>query len=285
MAKDLSRWNWAACILHLTATIVTYNIIGPSTRPNRLVDMQHLIFDPTGLPTSKVNLPVTLEPDITVDIKFLVVTFFAITAVAHFLYATDFLGRGYYTNAIFGYGWNPYRWIEYSLSAGVMTYLITIVSGTKEQVSAIASALIVPSLMISGLTTERSLNQNALHRSTVRGGKQAHIDPVVVWSNIGPSWFLFFTNWFIILLNFYRISRKAKQTGNPVDFSVQFMVYSQLAFFSTFGLILSYQVFRWATSRPGRIEPAFVFYEKAYVILSAITKLLLAATVVYAIRD
>jgi hypothetical protein len=214
-----------------------------------------------------------------------VVGFFAITAFAHFVYATDFFGRGWYSNAVLGFGWNPYRWAEYSLSAGLMTYLISIVSGTKDQVSAITSALIVPSLMISGLTTERALHQNELHKWSVRGGKAAPIDPVVVWANILPSWFLFFTNWYIILANYTRISAQANAAGQPVDKSVAFMVYSMFFFFSLFGLIMSYQTYRWATCRAGRIEPKFIAYEKAYIVLSAVTKLVLAGTVVYAIRD
>ena len=61
------------------------------------------------------------------------------------------------------------------------------------------------------------------------------------------------------------------------------MVYSQLLFFSLFGIILTYQVYRWAPSGR-RIEPKFLSYEKAYIVLSAVTKLLLASTVVYAVR-
>ena len=285
MSKTLSRWNYVACVLHTAAAIVTYEILKPSGRPKRIINMQHLTYDPDGVSTSRVNLPVTLEDDITFDLKFLVVTFFAITAFAHFLYATDFFGRGWYTQAVLGYGWNPYRWIEYSLSAGLMTYIITVVSGTKEQVSALASGLIVPSLMISGLTTERALNQNSLHKWSLKGIGRPNVDNIVVWFNILPSWFLFFTNWFIILVNYTRISRRAKQSGNPVDWSVSFMVYSQLVFFSLFGVILSYQTYRWATAKRGRIEPTFISYEKAYIILSAVTKLALAATVVYALRD
>jgi hypothetical protein len=139
--------------------------------------------------------------------------------------------------------------------------------------------------MISGLTTERSLHQNELHKWSVRGGKAAPIDPVVVWANILPSWFLFFTNWYIILANYTRISAQANAAGQPVDKSVAFMVYSMLFFFSLFGLIMSYQTYRWATCRAGRIEPKFIAYEKAYIVLSAVTKLVLAGTVVYAIRD
>jgi hypothetical protein len=286
MASTLTKWNYVACGVHTAATIISYAILSPSGRPFRMVNMKYLTFDVNAPPSeSRVDLPIALEDDISFDLKFLVVTFFAITAFAHLLYATDFFGRGWYTKAVFGYGWNPYRWIEYSLSAGVMTYLITIVSGTKEQISALASALIVPSLMISGLTTERALNQNHVHKWSLKPVGRPKVDPVVVWFNILPSWFLFFTNWMIILVNYVRISRKARQSGRPVDFSVSFMVFSQLAFFSMFGVILSYQTYRWATVRRGRIEPAFISYEKAYIVLSAVTKLALAATVVYAMRD
>jgi hypothetical protein len=246
--------------------------------------MSRLVYDITKQSDSRVDLPAKLEDDVSVDLKFFIVGFFVITALAHLLYATDFFGKGWYSGVINGFGWNPYRWIEYSLSAGLMTYVISIVSGTKDQVSAISSALIVPSLMVSGLTTERSLTQNAMHAWSVKGGEKPVIDPFIVWTNIIPAWFLFFTNWYIILANYMRFSKGADEAGRPLDSSVKFMVYSQLFFFSLFGLILSYQVYRWATSRLGRIEPTFASYEKAYIVLSAVTKLLLASTVVYAVR-
>lgn len=284
MAKTLSQWNWAAFALHATAAIVTYSILTESGRSKRLVYMMHLGYDPEYQTDSRVDLPVKLQSDMTMDLKYFIVLFFAVTALAHLVYATDFFGRKWYSSAVLGYGWNPYRWIEYSISASIMTYIITIVSGTKEQVSAIASALIVPSLMISGLTTERALNQNSFHRFSQHGGTH-RVDPVVVWFNILPSWFLFFTNWFIILFNYFRISYQASDAGNPIDPSVTFMVYSQVVFFSLFGVILSYQTYRWASAKKGRIEPTFEVYEKAYIILSAVTKLVLAAVVVYAVRD
>lgn len=281
---DLVQWNWAACALHTAATIGTLIILKPEDRPKREVQMCRFAFDPTEVTASRVNLTVKMEKVGIIDVKPLLVTFFLITAVAHGLYATDFFGQGWYSSAIEGYGWNPFRWAEYSLSAGVMTYLISCVSGTKDQISAIASGLIVPSLMISGLTTERALNQNALSAWSIKGGRKAAIDPVVVWANILPSWLLFFTNWYIILSNYYYVSRQASRAGKPVDPTVSFMVYSQLFFFSLFGVIMSYQVYRWATCRRGRIEPRFVVYEKAYIVLSAITKFVLAATVLNAVK-
>jgi hypothetical protein len=280
--ETLNHWNKIAFVVHAAAAIGSFLIIsGP--KEDREVNLFRTGFK-EGQNHSRVDLPVELVDDFSIDLKVVVVIFFVITALAHWAYSTDFWGLKWYSKEVLGYGWNPYRWIEYSLSASLMTYLISIVSGTKDSVSALASALIVPSLMISGLTTERALNQNALHFQSIKG-TEAPVDAVVVWANILPSWFLFFTNWYIILANYSFISNEASKANEPVDPTVSFMVYSQLFFFSMFGLVLSYQVYRWATAKRGRIEPTFLIYEKAYIVLSAVTKLLLAATVVYAIRN
>lgn len=284
--KVLQKWNKTAAIVHGLATVVSFILLSTTSQENRLITMSRLEYNDDGPPpTSKVDLPVRLVQSGETDLRMYVVGFFAITAVAHWLYATDFFGRGWYSAAIFGYGWNPYRWFEYSLSAGLMTYLILIISGTKEQVSAVSAALITPSLMLSGLTTERALDQNALHAWSVKGGPKPRIDPVVVWANILPAWLLFFTKWYVILSNYSKISKEAKEASRPVDPSVSFVVRSMFIFFALFGLIMSYQTYRWATSRVGRPEPSFVAYEKAYIVLSALAKLVLAGAVVYAVKD
>jgi hypothetical protein len=92
-------------------------------------------------------------------------------------------------------------------------------------------------------------------------------------------------HWYIILSNYNKLAKEAKAAGKSLDGSVFFMVYSQLAFFSLFGVIQSYQVYRWFTLRPSRSEPSFFQYEKAYILLSAITKLALGATVLYSLRN
>jgi hypothetical protein len=282
--ESLASWNYAASLLHLVAAVVTSSVL--SKKSNRLVQMCRLKFNDQQEKESRIDIPVALENENKVDLKFIVVFFFAFTSFAHFLYATDFLGKGWYSSQILQHGWNPFRWLEYSISAGAMIYLISIASGTKDQVSAVTSALIVPSLMVSGFTTERELNQNSLHEWSLQPTmKKPDIDKFIIWSNLIPAWFLFATNWYIILSNYYKLSTEAKNAGKPFDTSVSFMVYSQLGFFSLFGLIQTYQVYRWYVSKPGKIEPNFIFYEKAYIILSAITKLFLSITVAYTLRE
>ena len=251
------------------------------------MDVFRLKFDDQAPPSeSRVDIPVKIETVQTVDLKNIVVAFFAITSLAHFLYATDFFGKGWYSSQVLGFGWNPFRWVEYSITAGLMIYLISIASGTKEQISAVSNALITPGLMINGFTNERALQQNELHKWSLEpSAPKPKVDSSIVLSNIIPAWVLFGVHWYVILSNYSKLSKEAENEGKKLDTSVGFMVYSQLFFFSLFGVIQTYQVYRWATLKVGRIEPSYIVYEKAYIVLSAVTKLFLAGTVVYALRD
>jgi hypothetical protein len=282
--RTLRDWNYGAAALHLAATIFAVTML--KSKSKRTVQMTRLRFKDQSPVDSRIDIPVEIENDSKVDLKFVVVGFFAITAASHLLYATDFFGKGWYSSQVLGFGWNPFRWIEYSLSASLMIYLISAASGTKDQVSAVSAALITPGLMINGLTTERALKQNQLHMWSIgENTKKPEIDADIVASNLIPAWFLFGVKWYIILSNYSKLADEAKAAGKPLDGSVTFMVYSQLVFFALFGAIQTYQVSRWFTSRSGRKEPAFLEYEKAYIALSAITKLLLAGTVAYSIRN
>lgn len=282
--EQLSKWNYAASVVHGVAAIAAGTML--KTKSVRQVQMTRIKFDDSA-PTSdsRVDIPVVLENTEIIDLKYIVVGFFSITSIAHLLYATDFFGKGWYSKQVLGFGWNPFRWIEYSLSAGLMVYLISAVSGTKDQVSAVSAALITPGLMINGFTTERELRQNELHRWSIGKGHKPEVDPFIVASNLVPAWFLFGVKWYIILSNYSKLVKEAKDAGKPLDPSVTFMVFSQLFFFALFGIIQTYQVYRWTTSKKGREEPAFIQYEKAYIVLSAVAKLFLAGTVAYSLRD
>ena len=287
--STLKNWNTVAAIVHAVAAIVVINVLknDSTSADKRKVQMTRLAFDPTAPPNqSRVDVPVKLEDDTKVDLKPLIVSFLIITSVFHGLYATDVFGTKLYSNAVLGFGWNPFRWIEYSLSAGVMIYLISAVSGTKDNISAFAAALITPGLMINGLTAERALHQNELANWS-RGLQdfKPPVDNTIILSNFIPAWFLFFVKWYIILGNYSKLVKQAKEQNKPIDPSVTFMVFSQLGFFSLFGIIQSYQVFRFYRAKKGFFEPYFISYEKAYIVLSATAKFALAATVAYALRN
>lgn len=283
--NTLSKWNYIAACAHLAAALGCLVLLKNPLK--RTVQLTELAYKENQNSQSRIDIPVELADTTRVDLKFVVVAFFAVTSAAHFLYATDFFGTKLYSSQINGFGWNPYRWIEYSISAGLMVYLISIASGTKDSINSISQALIVPSLMINGFTNERALQQNELHAWSVNNSKfkKPKIDEFIVYSNLLPAWALFAVNWYVILANYSRLASQAKEAGEPLDSSVTFMVYSQLVFFSLFGVIQTYQVLRWQFSKPGRTEPSYIAYEKAYIVLSAVTKLFLAGTVAYSLRD
>lgn len=283
--ESLTKYNYVAAGVHLAAALATAQLLQSPTI--RKVQMNEGTYDKDGdTRGSRVDIPVKLKESRRVDLKPIVVAFFAITSVAHFIYATDFFGKGWYSTHIINFGWNPYRWVEYSITASLMIYLISAVSGTKDDVSAISNALITPGLMLSGFTTERALKQNALHDWSLSPSlAKPAIDAPIVLSNVFPAWILYGVHWYIILSNYSRLAKDAREQGRPLDKSVTFMVYSQLVFFSLFGIIQSYQVYRWISSREGRAEPSFAQYEKSYIVLSAVAKLALGGTVLYALRD
>lgn len=279
---DLTIWNSMASILHLGAFIFTILYLKSA---NSKAIIYRNAFDDATTNISKVDIPVKLETAGTTNLKYLIASFFAVTSASHLLYATDFFGTKLYTRSVLGRGWNPYRWIEYSISASIMIYIISIVSGTKEQVTAVSAALITPGLMLQGYSVEGLLHQNELHDWSIgRIEKRPYVESAVLWSNFIPAWFLFIVHWYIIIANYTKITKEAKAATKPVDASVSFLVYSQVIFFGLFGVIQTYQVYRWATSKVGRREVGYITFEKAYIILSTITKLALAATVVYALR-
>jgi hypothetical protein len=157
----LKQWNYGASLIHLGAAVLAGTLL--TAKPKRTVQMTRLKFDPNAPASeSRVDIPVDIENDTKIDLKFIVVSFFAITSAAHFLYATDFFGKGWYSSQVLGYGWNPYRWIEYSLSASLMIYLISAASGTKDQVSAVSAALITPGLMIIKERYSKQIRESVL---------------------------------------------------------------------------------------------------------------------------
>lgn len=261
----MKRWNIAAAVVHGGAAIATLFL------KDSKVQMYRSEYG-DDVPLSKIDIPAKLVPKKQVSIKQLIFLFFLVTCLFHIFYALD-IG---YSKALNGVGWNPYRWVEYSISAAFMIYVISAVSGTKDSVSAIAAALITPSLMINGFTTEKELQQNALSLWSQGLGPKPMQDSAIIWSNFGPAWALFGVQWYIILSNYFKLVGQAKEAGNPIEKPVQFAVISQLFFFSLFGVVQSYQVWQWF--KGVGVQPMFIVYEKIYIVLSAVTKLLLAGT-------
>ena len=86
--------------------------------------------------------------------------FFLITSAFHAFYAWDgFIpglsknGLGFYSTVIQD-GWNPYRWVEYSISASLMSVILGAVQGTGDLVSIIFMGGVTAAMQFSGFSVE-----------------------------------------------------------------------------------------------------------------------------------
>lgn len=261
---NLTELNWVAAVFHGVAAVLAWQLL-----KSKRVTMYDIDFDFSVPQASDIDYPQELKASGGPDVKGLVVLFYLFTCFAHVVYATDFFGKGWYSNAITGWGWNPFRWIEYSVSAGIMAYIIALFAGSKERSAALTVALLIPGLMFQGFTIERELHQN---------GGYGGADAVLVWGNVAPAWLLYFVKWFIIFNALGRLSTAATdQTGQPLDGRITLLVVSQFVFFTLFGLVNAVQVFRWYT-RAG-VKDTYLPYEQAYIVLSLVAKVGLGLSV------
>lgn len=202
----------------------------------------------------------------TVNLIVLVLVFFAITILAHIWYATS----PKYLVEI-QKGWNPYRWLEYGLSASVMTAIVGITSGIRDISQLQELVLLTAAMQGCGWIVEKSIRQQDF--STVN-----------VATGIG--WLLFVALWFSILWNFFflltDVNRKYKDIddadGNPIQVPgfVFFIVFFQLLQYASFGAVQLYHInkAKIGIDYASKIEPL-------YVNLSAIAKVGLASGIGY----
>ena len=253
---NLTYLNWFAALAHATAAVLCIVFLKSKTVP-----LFKLQFNATVPATSDIDYPQELVPSGTVaNIKGLTVAFFLVTAVAHILYATDFFGKGWYSSVINGYGWNPFRWFEYSVTASIMIFIISVIAGNKEQTSAWTVTLITVGLMFQGYTNEREIHQNMLSKDF----DATNVDPYIVWGNFIPAWLLYGIKWYIIFSALFSLQTDVKQqTGQDLNGKVTLLVWLQFIFFSLFGVVQSVQVYMWAK----RIQPAvsYIPFETAYI--------------------
>ena len=267
---NLTRLNWFAAAAHTTAAVLSMIFL-----KSKSVPLFKTSFDASVPATSDIDFPQQLVPSgTTVNIKSMTIAFFFITAIAHVVYATDFFGKGWYTSAVFGFGWNPFRWFEYSITAAIMIFIISVIAGNKDNSVAWTVSLITVGLMFQGYTNEREIHQNLLAKDFAA----ASVDPYIVWGNFIPAWLLYGIKWYLIFNALVTLQKDIKQqTSGYLDGKVTWLVLLQFAFFTCFGIVQSVQVYMWAR----RVQPSvpYLNFEVAYVALSLIAKVGLGLSV------
>lgn len=155
-------------------------------------------------------------------------------------------------------GLNVIRWIEYSGTAGLMTYIVGALSG-------ITNVYLLWFLSVANVVMQGT---GWLHEMLQR------IDIKYDWLPFVLGTIVFLTQWSIIICYFLRTLAAAADLDVEVPFYVRFIVWGLLASFAGFPAV---QVAFWGKFKPWRTEEknSWYWYEFLFIALSIVSKLLL----------
>jgi len=286
--QELERNNWLAAGAHLGSAIVIiilYNYWDAAKTRANATAYRYQLAGPNTLPQcsstgfipdapDQCNTEIVFEQPKAItswNVIYGVLAFFFITAAAHVYYATNGFGTGSYKAAI-TQGWNPYRWVEYGISASIMSVLIGLVDGTRDFPTLIALALLTLGLQLNGFSVESNLRGS---RALGTNAKDS-----VVGSTVS-GWFLFVALWFVLIFSFASlvIDVDQKYTDESVPPWIWFVVIGQLLFYASFGIVQLIHIVR----RFKNEDFDYATIESYYILLSFAAKLALAGGIGYGI--
>lgn len=209
------------------------------------------------------------KPVVSVNIVSGAVIFFLITWVAHWFYATDGFGSKAYSRSV-AQGWNPYRWLEYGLSATLMTILIALADGTRDFGAVLALAIMTMAMQFCGFAVESGLRgSGALTAQTTDS----------IWGSTVVGWLLFVGIWLVQFLNFgWLVSDANSKYTEGVPVWIWYIVIAQFLYYASFGIV-QWMHIKKRTSGDSSFN--FAEIEKWYIYLSFFSKLSLAGGLAY----
>lgn len=269
--QGLLNKNYLAFAAHTVALGLT--IAGFKARNNVVTStsLKRIAVDPVGTDQPSqctIDYSVVVQNNGSLSFEYGIYAFFAISAAAHLFYATNPGNR--YLSSI-AKGWNPYRWFEYALSAGVMSMILAAADGTRDASTVVCLGLLTSAMQFSGLGVEANLkyavtpNKDSIFAATLCG------------------WLLFITLWGVLGYNFVMAARDVNaivpapgQEKPTLPWWLYFIIISQIVYYALFGLAQRAHV-------QDRLKGFMRFerHENMYINLSFLAKLTLAGGFAY----
>jgi hypothetical protein len=244
--KGLVRFNLIMAGLHAVQALAVFILSDPN-RGIWSITANHLTLAP-GSTADKPILASATQPIFNVNLAYLVIAFFLLSAIAHLFVATIYRTR-YQANL--EHGINKVRWVEYALSASTMMVGIALLSGVYDLGSLV---------MIFGLTA--IMNLMGLAMEVYNQGREK-----VSWLAYNIGAFAGILPWIVIGIYFW--AGENYGSGEIPTF-VYYIYASIFLFFNCFAvnMILQYKkIGKWRD---------YLYGEKAYIILSLLAKSALA---------
>lgn len=244
--KSLVRFNLLMAGLHAVQALVVFILSDPS-RGVWSITANYLTLG-RGSTADQPVLASATHPIFNLNLAYLVVAFFLLSAIAHLFVATIYRRR---YEANLEHGLNTVRWIEYALSASTMMVGIAVLSGIYDLGSLV---------MIFGLTAIMNLTGLAMEVYNQGRKKTSWLAyNIGVLAGILP--------WVVIGIYFW--AGENYGSGDIPTF-VYYIYASIFLFFNCFAvnMILQYKkIGKWQN---------YLYGERAYIILSLLAKSALA---------
>ena len=237
--KRLRKFNIIAGFLHLSQAIAVLLLSKDFTLP---ISGSYLKFD-----TATQSLAPTTTVLFHLSLPLLIVAFFLLSAVAHFIIATVYNKQ--YT-AQLAKGINVARWIEYSLSASIMIVAIALLVGIYDISNLIMLFALVGIMNLLGLVME-------VHNQTTKKTN---------WLSYWIGCLAGAVPWVAVAITLWL----GASNGSSAPTFVYWIFVSIFLFFNTFAInmVLQYKkVGPWKN---------YLYGELVYIILSLVAKSLLA---------
>jgi hypothetical protein len=244
--EKLYKWNVGMAILHGVQALLVLVLSGAATFP---IVTNYLSLD--TLATEAAGNPVLASAQRTLfdlNMAYLIVAFFLMSALAHTIIATVYRKR---YEADLKRGINKARWIEYSLSASTMMVAIALLSGVYDLSSLIMIFALTGFMNSMGLVMELwNQGQNKVNWLAFWIGSKAGIIP---W----------------IVLGIYFWGASVYGSGNIPTF-VYWIYVSIFIFFNSFAINMYLQY-----KKKGKWAD-YLYGERTYMVLSLVAKSALA---------
>lgn len=162
---------------------------------------------------------------------------------------------------------NVYRWVEYSITASIMIFLISIISGVKSFDSILSNVLCTIVIMSIGLLVEDNYKN-----SNVQNNNRNRIKILTIL-----GWILFSLVWYNVITSFNYtlndVERNIDYEGTIPEI-VKYIVYILLILYGCFGIVQIVQISN------NKTEKNHIKIERSYIILSFIAKITLSGMII-----
>jgi hypothetical protein len=254
---NLALLNFVLFCLHLCSAIYVFH--ERNEVPKRFREVE--VFANKLIPASGPNQQYSFasQSAFTLDVPVLISIFFLFTSLFHLAY---FLGRNSWYKTMLVRGWNPVRWIEYSITASIMAVILALCATLQDGNSLLLIVGATISIMLLGLGIERSLlNKDIMLAALLE--KIGWILQIMVFVVIG--------NAFVRTIKTVNEKLKSEAAKQVIPDWVYILLGAELFFFASFGFVSFVQVYRQYKG----LTTQFESYETAYHLLSLGAKLTL----------